>query len=471
MAELGHRAIALDLPGFGASPMPPWEISIPRYGDVVGEFCSRLDVGHCTLVGNSMGGFVAAEVAVGEPEWVDRMVLVSAAGISHATMRREPVVAGARLSLVANPLLFRLDVGSARRPGLRKLMFGGVMRHPDQIRPELLSEFLAPALGAEGFIPAVAALTGYDLTDRLERVRVPTLVVWGRDDLVVPASDAAGFVEGSRTPSSSSSPTAATCRWPSGRCGSTACSSPSSRRTERGPAGAQRPMAERAIESIACGVRRREPDEGVPERGGGLGAVHPGPVSGEQVLGLEVAEAVRREHSQHRVDADGLAAGAEVAGGPDRLRHDQRPIGRRPDRDLVPELVADHRDGLESRSLHAVEGKPMVRDAEALGELGGVAVMAIEELQHAGRVPDREDPRVEPGDVGRVDDPDLAVEAHRMAGALHRLGGVDEPGEAELVLLEERLPHQEVIAPSEALETDFAYLAITPLGKAGSGGS
>jgi pimeloyl-ACP methyl ester carboxylesterase len=163
---------------------------------VVSEFCSRLEVGQCTLVGNSMGGFVAAEVAVGEPEWVDRMVLVSAAGISHATMRREPVMAGARLSLVANPLLLRLDVGSARRPGLRRLMFGGVMRHPDQIRPELLSEFLAPALGAEGFIPAVAALTGYDLTDRLERVRVPTLVVWGRDDLVVPASDAAGFVDG-----------------------------------------------------------------------------------------------------------------------------------------------------------------------------------------------------------------------------------------------------------------------------------
>ncbi len=195
MAALGHRVIALDLPGFGASPMPPWEISIPRYGDLVGEFCSQLDVGACMLVGNSMGGFVAAEVAVDDPEWVDRLVLVSAAGISHARMRREPVLAGARLSLAANPLLFRLDVGSARRPGLRRLMFGGIMRHPDRLRPELLSEFLAPALGAEGFLPAVSALTGYDLTDRLEQIRVPTLIVWGRDDLVVPAADAKGFEE------------------------------------------------------------------------------------------------------------------------------------------------------------------------------------------------------------------------------------------------------------------------------------
>ena len=68
------------------------------------------------------------------------------------------------------------------------------MRHPDRMPREMLVEFIAPALGAPGFVPAVAALTGYDLLDRLERIRVPTLVVWGRDDLVVPAADAAGFM-------------------------------------------------------------------------------------------------------------------------------------------------------------------------------------------------------------------------------------------------------------------------------------
>jgi pimeloyl-ACP methyl ester carboxylesterase len=56
-------------------------------------------------------------------------------------------------------------------------------------------EFMAHSFGADGFLPSVAALTGYDLLDRLEAIHDPTLVVWGRDDLVVPASDAAGFVE------------------------------------------------------------------------------------------------------------------------------------------------------------------------------------------------------------------------------------------------------------------------------------
>lgn len=195
MAELGYRAIAFDLPGFGSSPMPPWEISIPGYGTLLDRLREELGIGHCTLVGNSMGGFIAAEVAVREPEWVDRLVLVSSAGISHATMRKGPVIAGARISVATNPLLRRVDLVSMRRPGLRQVAFGKVMRHPDKLRRELLVEFMAPALGAAGFIPAVAALTGYDLLDRLRQIRVPTLIVWGRDDLVVPASDSTGFVE------------------------------------------------------------------------------------------------------------------------------------------------------------------------------------------------------------------------------------------------------------------------------------
>ncbi len=195
MAELGYRTIAFDLPGFGSSPMPPWPISIPDYGVLLNNLREALGVGTCTLVGNSMGGFIAAEVAVGEPEWVDRLVLVSSAGISHATMRRGPVVAGARVSVLANPLLRRIDIASMRRAGLRKLALGGVMRHPERMPREVLVEFLAPALGAPGFVPAVAALTGYDLLHRLDRIRVPTLIIWGRDDLVVPAADAAGFLE------------------------------------------------------------------------------------------------------------------------------------------------------------------------------------------------------------------------------------------------------------------------------------
>jgi len=186
----GHRVIALDLPGFGASPMPPWEISIANYGQLVDEFCTQLNLHACALVGNSMGGFIAAEVAIAEPEWVEKLVLVSAAGISSARMRREPAEVAARMAAAVTPLALRLRERGMRRGRLRSIMFRNIFHAPHRLRPELLWEFFHHGVGAEGFIPAAASLVGYDFLDRLERVRVPTLVVWGRNDRVIPSPDA-----------------------------------------------------------------------------------------------------------------------------------------------------------------------------------------------------------------------------------------------------------------------------------------
>lgn len=194
-AARGYRAIALDLPGFGYSPMPEWEISITGYGRLVDELCRRLNLHSTALVGNSMGGFIAAEVAVNQPQWTDRLVLVSAAGISHARMRREPAAAIARVMAAFSPLALRMNDAGLRRPRIRRRAFAGVMRHPDRIRRELLAEFFTGGVGKPGFAASLVALHGYDILDRLERVGDPTLIVWGRDDLVVPASDAAGFAE------------------------------------------------------------------------------------------------------------------------------------------------------------------------------------------------------------------------------------------------------------------------------------
>jgi pimeloyl-ACP methyl ester carboxylesterase len=192
-AAAGHRAIAIDLPGFGFSPMPSWEISVPAYGLLIDEFCLRLGLDGATLVGNSMGGFIAAETAVAMPSWIDRLVLVSAAGISHARMRREPVMAISRALHLLNPLTLRVNRSGLGRPGVRQLAFQGVFRHPQRIRRELLYEYSVNAVGAPGMLPAIAALTGYDFLDRLPRIEVSTLLVWGRNDLVVPAADAPGY--------------------------------------------------------------------------------------------------------------------------------------------------------------------------------------------------------------------------------------------------------------------------------------
>ncbi len=188
-----HRVIALDLPGFGDSPMPPWEITISNYGKLLDAFCRRLNLHSCVLVGNSMGGFIAAETAIAQPEWVDRLVLVSAAGISSVHVRREPAEALGRLMAAAAPLMVRLREGGMRRWRLRYAMFRNIFDAPHRLRPELVWEFAHGAQDAPGFLPALGALLGYDFQERLQRVRVPTLIVWGRNDRVIPSADALEF--------------------------------------------------------------------------------------------------------------------------------------------------------------------------------------------------------------------------------------------------------------------------------------
>ena len=188
-----NRVIALDLPGFGDSPMPPWDVSISNYGKLVDEFCRRLNLHSCVLVGNSMGGFISAEVSIAQPEWVDRLVLVSAAGISSVYVRREPAEAMGRLLAAMGPLSTALRERALRRWRLRYALFKNVFYAPHELRPELLWEFSHGATGAPAFMPALTALLGYDHVDRLEAVTVPTLVVWGRNDRVIPAADALEF--------------------------------------------------------------------------------------------------------------------------------------------------------------------------------------------------------------------------------------------------------------------------------------
>jgi pimeloyl-ACP methyl ester carboxylesterase len=188
-----HRCLALDLPGFGASPMPSWRIAIPAYGRLLHYFCERVGVSACAVVGNSMGGFIATEAAIAAPGRFNRLVLVSAAGITWAEARHEPARMIARVGQVAAPVLFRFRKVGLVRPRARQLAFRGVFHQPNRLRPELLYEQLEPALKSPGFADAIRTLVGYDIRHRLEEIDVATLIVWGQDDRVVPVPAAHSY--------------------------------------------------------------------------------------------------------------------------------------------------------------------------------------------------------------------------------------------------------------------------------------
>ena len=194
-----HRVIALDLPGFGHSPMPLQRISITRYAAIVDELLETLGVQSATVVGNSMGGFVALDMALHHPRRVERLVLVAAAGVSLeragvdralGLMRRaERLVLGYNAFIAA-----RSDVAS-RRAGLRRQLLRLVATHPEKLPAPLVSEQLR-ANGTAGFFDAVDALMTYMVRDRLHEIEAPTLIVWGEHDRLVPVADAGRLAQG-----------------------------------------------------------------------------------------------------------------------------------------------------------------------------------------------------------------------------------------------------------------------------------
>jgi pimeloyl-ACP methyl ester carboxylesterase len=191
-----HHVITFDLPGFGASEMPAQKITISGYGRFVDALLDELEVGSAAIVGNSMGGFIGMELAIRFPERAERLVLVSAAGLSIEYLRNERALAVLgtlenRLAAYSGWLASRSDA-LARRPGARRLIFGIVAHRPDRLPGPLVAEQVRGS-GKPGFLPALDALTDYPIRDRLGEIACPTLIVWGSEDKLVPARDADEF--------------------------------------------------------------------------------------------------------------------------------------------------------------------------------------------------------------------------------------------------------------------------------------
>jgi len=166
-----HRAIALDLPGFG-------EIGVER---------------GAALVGNPMGGLVAGEAVLSAPERFDRLVFVSAAGLINTWLPHQRGKATSHAWRTFGPHYRRAADAIVRNRLLRYLTFRFAIRYPGRLRRELLWEQLANGVPCEGFADALDAVLEYDARDRLEEIEIPTMIVWGFEDWVISALAALSY--------------------------------------------------------------------------------------------------------------------------------------------------------------------------------------------------------------------------------------------------------------------------------------
>jgi pimeloyl-ACP methyl ester carboxylesterase len=187
-----HRVVAMDLPGFGYSESPSEDISIEYYARWTAEFMDVLGIESAAVVGNSMGGFVSAELAIKSPERVQRLVFVSAAIFWQNRRRAQPLVQLARMSdaVVARALVRATDDIATRRRLRYAALASAGFRYPQYVSDELAHEMVRSARRTDGFLPALEALAGYDLEEELPKISCPTLIVWGANDQLVSVKDA-----------------------------------------------------------------------------------------------------------------------------------------------------------------------------------------------------------------------------------------------------------------------------------------
>ncbi|KVC59858.1 acetoin dehydrogenase [Burkholderia ubonensis] len=178
-----HAVIALDLPAHGQSQAKLPGASIGALADFVLKFLRAADVnGPAHLVGHSMGGAIAIQMAVSAPAQVASLALVSPAGLDTAINTGYTdgfVQAQSRREL--KPVLEQLfaDQDLVSRQMIDDML---KFKRMDGVEP-LLAE-LGGALFRDGKQSAV-------LADELGRFRKPVLVLWGKEDQVIPSAQAA----------------------------------------------------------------------------------------------------------------------------------------------------------------------------------------------------------------------------------------------------------------------------------------
>ena len=184
-----YRVLLVDMPGFGKSDPIVIGADTDRLREnarIFVDFLDALGIDKASFVGNSMGGGTSAVVAIQNPERVEKLVLMGAAGGGKSLFNplpmegikalRDVYVKQTKESFREMIDLFVYD-SSFVTEDLLEQRVAGLLEHPEHIDGQRRSNPVLP-----------------DLTMELGKIQAPSLVVWGRDDLFVPLDHALKFM-------------------------------------------------------------------------------------------------------------------------------------------------------------------------------------------------------------------------------------------------------------------------------------
>lgn len=182
-----YHAVLLDLPGYGRAEGQPVPETLAGFADHVHDFLTERFPAPVVLVGHSFGGYIALEMWRRHPERVGALVLTDTRSQPDTPEARQKRLATAKRLEEPGE---RLDAAEIVRGLLAPATLTGDRRLVDHLQ-EIVAN--VPASTVIATLRAIAERP--DLTPVLSTIRVPTLVVWGEEDQLIPPSQSQSMVQ------------------------------------------------------------------------------------------------------------------------------------------------------------------------------------------------------------------------------------------------------------------------------------
>lgn len=174
--------IAMDLPGFGKSYKNSPEFTATYFASVVKEFTKKMKIDQFTLVGHSMGGQTAIKFAAKYPEKLEKLILIAPAGIEKFSEFE-----GTAMKMVMNPtsIMASTDEQIDRNYQLNFYKMPKEAAQMIQDRKNIVksSDFEAHAIAIQ---KSVQGMLEDLVTQDLEKISTPTLILFGKNDALIP---------------------------------------------------------------------------------------------------------------------------------------------------------------------------------------------------------------------------------------------------------------------------------------------
>jgi pimeloyl-ACP methyl ester carboxylesterase len=204
-AAARHRVYAPDLPGFGRTEKPRARYGVPYFTRFIERYMDDRGLRSAAVVGASLGGRIALELALEHPKRVRKLVLVNALGLGRPNVQLSyglltlPRVgeafmkfAGDAVRLAPRPMIRRI---AARYAGAS----GNLKRTMDDDYFANLRELYAADGYHDAYLATIRSLVtpkallaaDHDLSKRLGEIKVPVQLIWGDNDPLFPLAHAA----------------------------------------------------------------------------------------------------------------------------------------------------------------------------------------------------------------------------------------------------------------------------------------